>query len=459
MSRYLKSFFLVVILMGLLTVSVAPVAGQSTIRVQSNTTEYKFGEHMTFRLTAQSVAPIKDVVLTYRYRYGEATVRRTPEFTPGLQIKAEYKERLHRGEIPPGTDVDYAWQITDEKGNTLTTETATLTYMDDRFQFQKLTQDKLSIFWYGADEAFGQRVMSSAQRALNRLQQSMGVELKDPVKLIVYQTKNDMQAALPSRGAVFDERVTTLGTVVSADTVLLLGQQEDLDATIAHELTHVVVGLAVKGPFGQVPAWLNEGLAMWNENEGDLRGKNKTALEDAIKTKELISIRSMTAPTGKPEQVNLWYGEAFSIVDYLLKNFGKDKMAELLATFKKGASYDDGLKKVYGFDQDELDNRWRQSLGVPPRTPAPGMPVTPGTPLTPQARQPEVPAAPTRVPTPSARVPIAPPAGPPENFAPRNVTAGLLLIGAAVLCLGVLGLAVLGTGAVVVMARRSKTKT
>ncbi len=455
-----KSLFLAVIVISLLSLSAAVVAGQPAIRVQSNIAEHKFGEHMTFRLVAQSTSPIKEVALIYRYRYGEATNRRTPEFTPGLQITVEYKERLHQGEIPPGTDVDFYWQITDEQGNTLKTDTATLTYMDDRFQFQKLTQDKLTVFWYGSDKALGQRVMSSAQKATNRLQQSMGVEQKDPVKLIVYQTKNDMQAAIPSRGAVFDERVTTLGTVVSSDTVLLLGQQEDLDATIAHELTHVVVNLAVKGPFGEVPAWLNEGLAMWNESEGELRGKNKTALDEAIKAKQLISVRSMTAPTGNPAEINLWYGEAFSVVDYLLKNFGKEKMAELLATFKKGAGFDDALKKVYGFDQDELDNRWRQSLGVPPRAPSAELTVTPKPAPTIQALQPGLPVTPTVQPTPAARVPVAPPpapALPTEDFAPRNVTAGLLLIGAAVLCFGILGLAALGTGAIVMLARRPKT--
>jgi len=55
------------------------------------------------------------------------------------------------------------------------------------------------------------------------------------------------------------------------------------------------------------------------------------------------------------------------VVEFLLKTYGKEKMAELVAVFKEGAAYDDALMKVYGFDQDGLDAQWRESLGLPSR--------------------------------------------------------------------------------------------
>jgi len=138
-----------------------------------------------------------------------------------------------------------------------------------------------------------------------------------------------------------------------------------VEKTIAHELTHVVVHLATENPYAGLPAWLDEGLAMYNE--GELPAGNREALEKAIRENRLISVRSLTAPTGKPEEINLFYGEAYSVVEFLLKTYGKEKMAELLAVFKEGADYDDALMRVYGFDQDGLDARWRESLGLPPR--------------------------------------------------------------------------------------------
>ncbi len=42
-------------------------------------------------------------------------------------------------------------------------------------------------------------------------------------------------------------------------------------------------------------------------------------------------------------------------------------MSELLKVFKEGALTDDALMEVYGFDQDELDAQWRESIGAPSR--------------------------------------------------------------------------------------------
>jgi hypothetical protein len=55
-------------------------------------------------------------------------------------------------------------------------------------------------------------------------------------------------------------------------------------------LSHIVVGLATKNPFGDLPRWLDEGLAMYAE--GELPARNRRALEQAAGTlrEQLASI-------------------------------------------------------------------------------------------------------------------------------------------------------------------------
>ena len=361
MRKRLFCFLLLALLMG----GLLPVLAQEGITVTSNTYEYTFSEEIVFRLQAHSESEIEEVTLFYKYGLKGAANRRLPEFTPDREIVVEHVERLQRGEIPPGSEIEYYWRIEDAAGHRLKTETVTFTYMDDRFDWQHLTQDKVTLYWYDADRAFGQRLLDSAVDSLARLEERVGVELEHPIKIIVYQSKEDMMEALAFKGQVFEALITTLGTVVAPDIVLLHGTHAEVDRTIAHELTHVVVGLATENPYGDIPAWLNEGLAMYNE--GDLRGGNRAALEAAIRENRLHSIRSLTAHTGRPEEVNLWYGEAYSVVEFLIETYGKEKMAELLAVFKEGTPYDEALMRVYGFDQDGLDARWRESLGLPPR--------------------------------------------------------------------------------------------
>ena len=49
-------------------------------------------------------------------------------------------------------------------------------------------------------------------------------------------------------------------------------------------------------------------------------------------------------------------------MEYLLDNYGQDKMADLLALLKQGNTYDEALTAVYGFDIGGLDARWRATL-------------------------------------------------------------------------------------------------
>jgi hypothetical protein len=370
---------LVLILLAL----VSPLArAQEGITVTSNTYEYTFSEQIVFRLVAESSSEINEITLMYKVGGEPATNRAYPTFNPALRVEAEYLWRLKRGEIPPGSDIQYSWQIKDAAGNVLETEPITFTYMDDRFTWQSLTKGKIILYWYDADKTFAQRLLDSAVESLARLEENAGVELDKPVKIIVYQSKEDMQKALIAHGTIFEDQIITLGTVVASDIILLHGTHPEVDVTIAHELTHVVVGLATENPYVELPAWLNEGLAMYNE--GKLRRDNARALEKAIRENRLISVRSLTSMTGNPEEINLFYGEAYSLIEFLLKTYGKEKMSELLQAFKEGSLADDALMKVYGFDQDELELQWRESIGALPR----GEAREGGTPETPEATKP-----------------------------------------------------------------------
>jgi acyl-CoA-binding protein len=130
---------------------------------------------------------------------------------------------------------------------------------------------------------------------------------------------------------------------------------------LRHELTHVVTKVAGVGPYGDLPAWLDEGTAMYAQSEPGAGFTN--ALERAVDKDQLMSVRSMTSPTGDPDKITLFYGEAWSLVSFLVDEYGEEKFARLYAIFKDGSTTDNALQQVYGFDQDGLEDAWRASLG------------------------------------------------------------------------------------------------
>jgi hypothetical protein len=130
---------------------------------------------------------------------------------------------------------------------------------------------------------------------------------------------------------------------------------------LVHELTHLVIHQSVYSPYGRLPTWLDEGLAMYNE--GKLSYSFQSSLDDAIKNDVLISVRSLCSDfSADPGKAYLAYAESYSIVEYLLVNFGQEEMLRLLTVIKEGSTYDNALLQVYGFDVEGLDERWQETL-------------------------------------------------------------------------------------------------
>jgi hypothetical protein len=133
--------------------------------------------------------------------------------------------------------------------------------------------------------------------------------------------------------------------------------------TVAHELGHLVVGQLVYGPFGWLPTWLSEGIAM--NAEGELTENFQDSLDGAIASDTLFSVRSIASsfPSDSDEAI-LCYAESYSIVKFLVDGYGSEKFLQLLDLFKQGTTDDEALLQVYGLDTDELNINWRASLGL-----------------------------------------------------------------------------------------------
>jgi len=381
------------LLAGLLAFSaltVPALAQGGAITASNSKIESKFSEFIRYSITLKSDSDITSATVFVKYVTGETgntTTRGKADFTPGKGVTAVFTRTLQRGDLVPGTDIEYYWQIENAAGQTLKTETARYVFPDDRFDFKSasapVAQGTMTVFWYGADDAYGKKRLDVAVAAIQKLQQQVGVELNTNAKLFIYRTRNDMLAALPFKGQTNESTLTVLGQLSNPTTVLLLGGDSGVDNTTYHELSHLVVHLATTnsliGGVG-IPAWLDEGLSMYNQL--NVESPYTDAVQRALRADKLISVRSLSAVPGQSDQVIQFYGQSYYLVKYLNEKYGKDKMLKLLDTFKRGALVDDALKQTYGFGVQELDNQIRDYLGAAPReaatpagaapTPAPG---------------------------------------------------------------------------------------
>jgi hypothetical protein len=416
------------------TVLCPTASAQGGLEVTAADVVNNFPEEVVFRLSAHSEATIEAVTLHYQIRPDGVMAYGRPDFTPAGRVQVDFHLKGNdppRSYLAPGTQIDYFWEIGDAAGNKLSTEPATFVYEDSRFSWESASDGNVSVYWYTGSRSAAESSLEVARDTLDKMSALLGATVDYPVKVWVYDSYEDMLPALARRSEALERQVVVAGERVSSDTVLLQG--EGAGDTLRHELTHIVTHVAGEGPYGSLPAWLDEGTAMHAQSEP---GEGFTsALDRAVKRDSLLSVRSMTSPTGDPSKVTLFYGQAWSLVNFLIETYGPAKFAELFATFKEGSTTDKALLKVYGFDQDGLEDAWRASLGLTPRqTPATTRTATPTASLTPAQ------------PSPTS-------AGPKEGAGEETFPWGTAL-GLAAAGVGLAGVSLLGVGVLAGRLRR-----
>ena len=341
---------------------------QNDILVLDSSVEIQFPHELVFHVEVKSASDIIDARLHYKVNkmnYANVTSEKWTAFTPAARIKTSWTWDMRRASLPPGAEVTYWWTFEDAAGNRIKTSPDTVHFDDNRYQWQSLTTSdftesgKLTLFWYEGDDSFAQELMDICEKGLAKLVRDIGVYPESPVKIYIYASSSDLQ------GAMIFPMEWTGGVAFTEFGIIAIGiSPGKLDwgeRALLHELTHLVVHQATFSPYGTLPVWLDEGLAVYNE--GEASDYLQSCLEKAISEDKLISVRSLCSPfSADPEKAYISYAESYSLVKYLLDNYGQDKMLNLLTLFKQGSTYDEALTQVYGFDIEGLDARWRETL-------------------------------------------------------------------------------------------------
>ena len=342
------------------------VQAQGGLTILDSSAQVEFPFKLSFSLSVESDVNITDIRLHYtvdRISLVQVTGEVYIEFEPANTVDAEWTWDMRRtGGLPPGSSVDYWWAVEDANGDRLETAPARVQFDDIRYSWRSLTEGKVTLYWYEGSEPFAQEVMVAAHQALARLAEDTGAHLEKPVKIYIYATARDLQEAMiyPQEwtgGVAFTEHgIIAIGI---APGNLPWGKR-----AIAHELAHLVIHQMTLNPYSDLPTWLDEGLAMYAEGApepGLIAYLNRVIAENS-----LISVRSLSSPfSAYAQEASLSYAQSYSLVEFLISNYGQARMLELLNTFKQGSSYDGALNKVYGFDMDGLDALWREYVKAP----------------------------------------------------------------------------------------------
>jgi len=346
----------------LLLVLLSPglVQAQGGLTIAASSVDMEFPAKIHFSLSARSDADITDVRLYYtveRESFAQVTSEVYIEFVPATVVNADWTWDMKKtGGLPTGASVRYWWIVKDANGDKAETTPASIRFDDKRYTWRSVTENNVTMYWYKGNQPFAGELMSAAQQALTRLSKDTGAYLKAPVKIYIYANSQDLQGAM-----IFPQEWTG-GSAFTEFGIITIGiDTNNLDwgkLALAHELTHLVVHQMTFNPYIDLPTWLDEGLAMYNE--GVLGASFVGTLQRALSTNSLISVRSLASPfSANTNEALLAYAQSYSLIEFLVTNYGQSKMLGLLSAFKEGSSYDNALARVYDFDMDGLDTLWR----------------------------------------------------------------------------------------------------
>ena len=359
----IKRFFLLALVLIAFLIFTPPfIQAKGEISLLDSATEVNFPDALIFKLEVSSSTDITKIRLHYqvdRMNYATVTSEAWPEFTPAPMVETQWVWDMRKASLPPGASMKYWWTVEDKAKNILITPEKTVCFADFNHPWQSLASEQLTLFWYEGNNSFVQELMAACQQGLEKLAIDTGAHLEKPAKIYIYASTKELQEAM-----IFP-REWTGGVAYTEFGIIAIGippeQLEWGKRTVAHELAHLVIHQLTFSPYANLPTWLDEGLAMHAEGEAD--PYMQAWLRKAIEEDKLISVRSLSSPfSAKPEEAYISYAQSQSLVEYLIQNYGQDKIFKLLKLFKQGCTYDEALIEVYGFDADGLDARWRASI-------------------------------------------------------------------------------------------------
>jgi len=217
------------------------------------------------------------------------------------------------------------------------------------------------IYYQDASADYINRLVREAERCYKNITEYLGFVRFDfwvwdnRCKIYLYP---DEETYLGTTGVIGWSRGSVQVTKKEISTYMW--QEMLFDTILPHEMGHIIFREFV-GYNKALPLWLDEGVACMQEYESKERLatakclvnlKLYTHLEDLSKIKD----SSVIIPF-------IFYNEAASLVDFLLRRFGRNKFVDFCRSMRDEPDWEQSLKGVYKIrNLEELEKIWVEDL-------------------------------------------------------------------------------------------------
>jgi len=241
---------------------------------------------------------------------------------------------------------------------------ASLVFSQDNWNTAKGTH--FIVYYNQADPTFIEKLITKAEEHYDKIADDLGFRrynfwLWDKrAKIYVYNDARGYQAAT-------GEPEWSMGATISRSKVIhtFLGAQGFFERILPHELGHIIFREFVGFNNRAIPLWLDEGVASHQEQKTS--SLNRALVKEAIKKGTCMDLKQLASfnphSSGDNNKVSLFYAESVSIVDYLIREFGRENFVFFCQNLRDKEDLEQALRRVYPFDSlEKLDRAWQENL-------------------------------------------------------------------------------------------------
>lgn len=212
---------------------------------------------------------------------------------------------------------------------------------------------------------FINKVIDNCERYYEKIADSLGFRRfnfwlwENRAKLYIYDGAKEYQAAT-------GEPSWSLGSVRPNDKVIntFVDAPYFFDTILPHEMGHIIFREFVGFKNQAIPLWLDEGVATYQEKERYALARKivKSALEKGI-FMNLEGLYNFNPRQSSTEAVGVFYSEAVSIVDFLIKEYGSDRFVLFCQYLRDKKDLPKALIASYPLRSiQELEEEWIKFL-------------------------------------------------------------------------------------------------
>lgn len=246
------------------------------------------------------------------------------------------------------------------------------------------------VVYFTQDDNFAQEVLGAAEVYYQRIASDIGYPRYSAfwtwdkrVKIYIYL---DQSSYLKATGQ--PEWSQGMADYTNKQIMGYIRSTGFIESILPHEIAHLIFRDFV-GFKGEIPLWLDEGVAQWSEelrrkqiktmakhlynNNSLLTLKDMMNLDIKIMDKKAVYIRPILTKDGDKgvlflsgdNLINTYYLQAASLVGFLMERYGSYSFADFCRQLRDGKTLEDALKNTYPAyiqNLDELERNWREYI-------------------------------------------------------------------------------------------------